>query len=104
MPHLSAVCEPLRQLLDKDTPWHWLPRHEAAVQEMKSLSSSMPVLRYYNVMKPVTIQSDTSQRGLGCCLMQEDQTVTFASRALTPTEQNYAQIEKECLSIVFSCQ
>uniref|UniRef100_A0A8C7JBX1 Gypsy retrotransposon integrase-like protein 1 n=1 Tax=Oncorhynchus kisutch TaxID=8019 RepID=A0A8C7JBX1_ONCKI len=71
---------------------------------MKSLASSMPVLRYYDVMKPVTIQSDSSQRGLGCCLMQEGQPVAFASRALTPTEQNYAQIEKECLSIVFSCQ
>lgn len=104
MPHLSAVCEPLRRLLDKDTPWHWLPKHEAAVQEMKSLASSMPVLRYYDVTKPVTIQSDSSQRGLGCCLMQEGQPVAFASRALTPTEQNYAQIEKECLSIVFSCQ
>uniref|UniRef100_A0A8C7UY29 Reverse transcriptase RNase H-like domain-containing protein n=1 Tax=Oncorhynchus mykiss TaxID=8022 RepID=A0A8C7UY29_ONCMY len=104
MPHLSAVCEPLRRLLDKDTPWHWLPKHEAAVQEMISLASSMPVLRYYDVTKPVTIQSDSSQWGLGCCLMQEGQPIAFASRAPTPTEQNYAQIEKECLSIVFSCQ
>ena len=29
--------------------------------------------------------------------------MTFASKALTPTEQNYAQIE-ECHSIVFKCQ
>ena len=67
-------------------------------------ASFMPVLRYCNIMKPVTIQSDSSQSGLGCCLMQEGQRVAFASRALTPTEQNYLQIEKECLSILFSCQ
>lgn len=104
MPHLSGVCEPLRRLLDKDTPWHWLPKHDAAVSELKSLASSMPVLRYYDVTRPVTVQSDSSQSGLGCCLMQEGQPVAFASRALTPTERNYAQIEKECLSIVFACQ
>ncbi|KAJ8361627.1 hypothetical protein SKAU_G00181520 [Synaphobranchus kaupii] len=104
MPHLSSVCEPLRRLLDKDTPWHWLPKHEAAVYELKSLATTMPVLRYYDVTKPITIQSDASQSGLGCCLMQEGQPIAFASRALTPTEKNYAQIEKECLSIVFACQ
>ncbi len=104
MPHLSSVCEPLRRLLDKDTPWHWLPKHEAAVGQLKSLASSMPVLCYYDVTKPVTVQSDSSQSGLGCCLMQEGQPVAFASRALTPAEKNYAQIGKECLSIVFACQ
>lgn len=36
--------------------------------------------------------------------MQEGQPIAFASRAHTPTEQNYAQIEKECFSIVFACQ
>lgn len=104
MPHLSEVCEPLRRLLDKDVPWHWLPKHDAAVGEIKRLVTAAPVLRYYDVAKPVVIQSDASQRGLGCCLLQEGQPVCYASRALTPTEQNYAQIEKECLSIVFACQ
>uniref|UniRef100_A0AAZ3NNW3 Reverse transcriptase/retrotransposon-derived protein RNase H-like domain-containing protein n=1 Tax=Oncorhynchus tshawytscha TaxID=74940 RepID=A0AAZ3NNW3_ONCTS len=93
LPRLSEVCEPLRRLMDKDTIWHWLPKHDAAVREIKQLVTQTPVLRYYNVSKPVTIQSDSSQYGLGCCLMQEGQPVAFVSRALTPTEQNYAQIE-----------
>lgn len=104
MPRLSEVCEPLRRLLDKDVPWHWLPTHDAAVAEIKRLVSAAPVLKYYDVNKPVTVQSDASQNGLGCCLLQDGQPVAFASRALTSAEQNYAQIEKECLSIVFACQ
>lgn len=104
MPRLSEVCEPLRRLLDKDVQWHWLPKHDTAMKEIKTLITAVPVLRYYNIDRPVTIQSDSSQTGLGCCLLQEGQPVAFASRALSQTEQNYAQIEKECLSIVFACQ
>ena len=45
------------------------------------------------------------QRDLhGSCLLQEGQPVTFASRTLTPTERGYAQIEQECLAIVFACE
>ncbi|XP_041440689.1 uncharacterized protein K02A2.6-like [Xenopus laevis] len=103
MPRLSAVCEPLRRLVDKDMPWHWLPKHQEAVDEVKRLITTAPVLRYYDISKPITVQSDSSQNGLGSCLLQDGQPVAFASRALTATEQNYAQIEKECLSIVFAC-
>ncbi|RXN31866.1 Retrovirus-related Pol poly from transposon [Labeo rohita] len=103
LPRLSDVCEPLRRLLDKGVAWHWLPKHDEAVQEIKRMITDTPVLKYYDIDKPVTIQSDASKNGLGCCLLQQGQPVAFASRALTHTEQNYAQIEKECLSIVFAC-
>ncbi len=71
---------------------------------IKSLVTAVPVLRYYDINKLVTIQNDSSQTGLGCCFLQEGQAVVFASRALSQTEQNYVQIEKECLSIAFACQ
>ena len=38
---------------------------------------------------------------IGAVLLQYGQPVTYASRALTKTEKEYAQIEKELLAIVF---
>uniref|UniRef100_A0A8B9JE72 ribonuclease H n=1 Tax=Astyanax mexicanus TaxID=7994 RepID=A0A8B9JE72_ASTMX len=64
LPGLSELCEPLRRLTDKGTVWHWLPKHDRVIQEIKHLVTSAPVLQYYDVSKPVTIQSDASQHGL----------------------------------------
>ena len=58
----------------------------------------------YDVNLEVAIESDMSLSGLGASLLQEGQPVAFASRALTPTESCYAQIEKEPLSVVFACE
>lgn len=44
---------------------------------------------------------DASSTGLGAALIQEGQSIAYASKALTPTLQNYAQIEKELLAVVF---
>lgn len=103
LPHLSDVCEPLRRLTDMDVEWVWLPTHDSALDTVKQLVTCHPVLKYYNLHDEVTLQCDASETGLGAVLLQNGQPVAFASRTLTPTEQRYAQIEKECLAIVFAC-
>ncbi|KAK2551986.1 Retrovirus-related Pol polyprotein from transposon 297 [Acropora cervicornis] len=57
-----------------------------------------------NLQDEVTLQCDASDTGLGAVLLQLQQPVSFASRALTQTETRYAQIEKELLAIVFTCE
>ena len=76
MPYLSKMTEPLGRLEDKDAEWQWLKQEE------------------------VTIQCDASETGLGAVLMQNGQSICYASRTLTDTETRYAQIEKELLAIV----
>ena len=57
-----------------------------------------PVLQYFHSNKQVVIQWDASQHGLGAVVMQDDKPVACASRSLTATERQYAQIEKELLA------
>ena len=63
-----------------------------------------PPLHYYDRLKPVIVQADASLRGLGVCLIQDDQPIAFASKSLTDAESWYAYIERELLAIVFVCQ
>jgi hypothetical protein len=55
-------------------------------------------------MKDIIIQTDASKYALGCCMMQENQPVAYASKSLSDAELRYSQIEKEFLSILFSCK
>ena len=103
LPKLSEVSEPLRRLTHKDTEWHWESQQENAFQECKRLATTPPVLRYFDSNKPVTLQVDASLKSVGATLLQEEQPISFAARALTETEQRYACIERECLAICFGC-
>jgi len=82
----------------------WQSQQEDALKILKTLITKAPLLKFYNVTEEATIQCDASERGLGATLLQKGQPVAFASCSLIPSEQNYAQIEKECLAIVFACE
>ena len=102
-PGFSEMTAPLRALLKRDNEFRWDSAvHGEAVAKIKDALSNAPVLRYYDVTKPVTIQADSSQSGLGAAILQEGHPVEFASRALTPTEQTWSQLEKEQLAVCFA--
>ena len=45
-----------------------------------------------------------TKHGLGAVLLQEGKPVAYASKSLSPTEEDYAQIEKEMYVIVFGTE
>lgn len=105
VPRMSEITAPLRTLIRCDVEWNWSSDiHGRAFDEIKRLLREAPVLKYFDSQRPTIVQCDASQSGLGCCLMQDGRPVAYASRALTATEQNYAQIEKETLAIVFAME
>ena len=106
VPHLSHHTEPLRAMLKQEAVFAWDEMANASFQKIKDLiaKSATKPLRYYDRTKPVTVQADASQRGLGACLLQDGQPIAYTSKSFTDTETRYANIERELLAIVFACQ
>ena len=75
IPNESEVTAQVRELLKYGAVWSWQPEHTEAMEKLKTLLASAPVLKYYDVNKPVIIQVDASQSGLGACLIQDGQPV-----------------------------
>ena len=106
VPHLSHHTEPFWAMLKQDAVFAWDEMANASFQKIKDLiaKSATKPLRYYDRRKPVTVQADASQRGLGACLLQEGEPIAYASKSLTDIETRYANIERELLAIIFACQ
>ena len=103
-PNLSEDTAPLRDLLKEDNQFLWDAAKERSFQELKKTISKAPVLKFFDPKDNFEIQYDASDRGLGCCIMQNGQPCVYASPSMTETEAHYAQIEKEMLSIVFAVE
>ena len=104
IPQLSSHTATLRGLLKTDVEYSWNATYQVAFDKLKSLVCEDTTLRYFNTKKPVTIQVDASGKGLGATLIQDDGPVAFASKALTPTEQRYANNERELLACIFGAE
>ena len=108
VPDLSDITAPLRELLEKDAQWCFEAAHENAIERLKSIITSEPVLKYFDPQLPTKVSTDASKSGLGATLEQKHGDkwcpVAFASRALTQAEYNYCPIEKETLSVLFGCE
>jgi hypothetical protein len=101
--NFSDLTSPLRDLIKKDVVFEWNSAAEGAFNKLKAELSSKQLLGYFDPTKPIELHVDASSVGIGCVLIQDRRPVSYASCALTKTQQNYAQIEKECLAVYVGC-
>lgn len=102
MPNVSKVTAPLRHLIKNNVDFNWSFEHEESFNKIKFMLTTSPVLKVFNPKEEIVIQADSSKDGMGACLLQNSQPVSFVSRSLSENEKNFAQIEKELLAIVFA--
>ena len=103
IPNMASITTPLRELMKADVHFEWSPSTENALNQIKDILSTQPVLHFLDPSIASVIQADASQHGLGAYLLQKGKPIAYASRSLSQSERNYAQIEKELLAIVFAC-
>ena len=108
IPSLSTVLHPLNTLLHKDFAWTWDTAQKNAFTEVKRLVTNSNCLAFFKPTRKTIVCSDSSAYGIGGVIYQEIDNelkpIAFCSRSLTSAEKKYAQIEKECLGIVFACE
>ena len=61
---------------------------------MKQFITSAGTLANYDITKEITLEVNASKPGLGAVLLQEGKPDAYASKSVSPREEDYAQIEK----------
>lgn len=106
LPNLSTVLAPLFQLLHANHKWEWTKECDRAVEKTKEMMTSDLVLAHYDPKLPLKLHCDASSYGISAVIShvypdKSERPISFASRTLTTAERNYAQIDREALSIIF---
>jgi hypothetical protein len=100
VPDFSRITKLMTELLKKGIKFVWDEKCENAFQILKQYLTSAPVLAQLENSKPYEVYCDASGTGLGCVLMQENQVIAYASRALRPHEKNYPTHDLELAAVV----
>ena len=107
VPTMHELRRPLDQLLRKDVKWKWSNECQQAFEKFKSTLQSDLLLTHFDPRLEIIVAADASNYGIGACLLHRFpngsiKAVLHVARSLTQTEQNYSQVEKEGLALVFA--
>ena len=103
-PKLAELCSPLRKLILKDSHYSPGDPEHAAFDAIKAEFKKKIILPYFDRNKETILQTDASKKGFGAVILQEEQPIYYASRALTSAEKNYQNLEREAQAAVWGME
>lgn len=109
LPSLAQTGKPPKDLLSKDRAWIWDSAQKNTSETIKSHLVSTPVEVINDPELQTKVIAHASSNGIGAKMVQKHLEGTwkpeaFISRALSSTEQKYAQIEHEALATTWACK
>ena len=103
-PRLAEITSSLQDLTKENVPFTWGPEHTDAFCAAKQEIATGPLLAYYDPKKPPVLQTDASNYGLGCVILQHGKPVAYASKALQAHTQGYVALQKEALAVAWALE
>ena len=103
-PRLAKLCSPLRKLILKDSHYSPGDPEHAAFSAIKAEFKKKIILPYFDRNKNTILQTDARKKGFGAVILQEEQPIYYASRALTSAEKSYQNLEREAQAAVWGME
>ncbi|GKF45256.1 putative reverse transcriptase domain-containing protein [Tanacetum coccineum] len=75
----SKIAKPMTKLTQKKVAFEWGDKQEAAFQTLKHKLCSTPILAFPQGAENFIVYCDTSHKGLGVVLMQNEKVIAYAS-------------------------
>lgn len=104
----SKLTTPLTRFTRKGEAFVWDTAAAVAFKTLKEAFEGDLILRHYNPLLPVELETDASDFAIGAVLLQRHDShlrpVAFSSCKLNPAELNYEVYDKELLAIVETCK
>jgi len=113
VPHYAELAAPLTELnqaaLKHNFTSYWKAPQEHSYNKLVTALTSAPVLTLFDEDRPIRIETDASDIGMGAALMQQDQQgkwrpVEYWSKKFNTAQQNYHPAEKETCAILYALQ
>ena len=103
-PRLAELSDPLREICRQKVEFQLTEACKITFQCCKEEISSNIILPYFKPQGSDHSTNRCPKKGLGALLLQNSTPVMFASRALTGSEKNYQNLERECLMTIWGME
>lgn len=104
----ATIIAPMERLLKRMEEFIWTTDCQVALDKLKEMLVSAPILVYPDWNKMFHVHIDASRIALGAVLAQPgenmDHLVDYARKNLSMVEKNYTTTKREALAMVYSLQ
>lgn len=100
---------PITNVLSTKSKFVWTSEAQSAMDKLKIVLTSAPVLTNPDFAKKFYLHCDASDFGIGAVLTQlsddkEEKPIAYMSKKLSSAQRNYSVTERECLAVILAIE